>query len=166
MMAEALQSPRGTRDLLPAETALWQAAEQAFRRAFAAYGYGEIRTPIFEDRGHFLAAAAEAMRRILIDSARRKEARKRGAGLQRVDLEDVDLAAKADDTVLLRLHEALEKLAREDPPSAELVKLRFFAGLTTEQAAAALGISERTARRYWVFARAWLHDELGRSSGV
>jgi len=119
----------------------------------------------FDNRGHFFAAAAEAMRRILIDSARRKEAVKRGVGLQRVNLEDVDVAAKADDTTLLRLDEALEKLASEDPASAELVKLRFFAGLTTEQAAAALGISERTARRYWVFARAWLHDELQLSSG-
>jgi RNA polymerase sigma factor (TIGR02999 family) len=114
----------------------------------------------FENRGHFFAAAAEAMRRVLIDSARRKEAHKRGAGLQRVNLEDVDLAARADDATLLCMNEALEKLAREDLPSAELVKLRFFAGLTTEQAAAALGISERTARRYWFFARAWLHEEL------
>jgi RNA polymerase sigma factor (TIGR02999 family) len=120
----------------------------------------------WENRGHFFAAAAEAMRRILIDSARRKEARKRGAGLQRVNLEDVDVAAKADETTLLRMDEALAKLAQEDPPSAELVRLRFFAGLTTEQAAAALGISERTARRYWVFARAWLHDELRLSSGA
>ena len=126
---------------------------------------GDAGPSHFDNRGHFFAAAAEAMRRILIDSARRKEAHKRGAGLERVNLDDVDVAAKADDTTLLRLDEALEKLAREDPPSAELVKLRFFAGLTTEQAAAALGISERTARRYWVFARAWLHDELQLSSG-
>ena len=82
------------------------------------------------------------------------------ACLERVNLEDVDIAAKADDATLLDMDEALEKLAAEDPPSAELVKLRFFAGLTTAQAAAALGISERTARRYWFFARAWLHDEL------
>ena len=126
---------------------------------------GEAGSTHFDNRGHFFAAAAESMRRILIDSARRKEADKRGAGLQRVDLNDVDIAAKADDTTLLRMNEALEKLAREDPPSAELVKLRFFAGLTTEQAAAAMGISERTARRYWVFARAWLHDELRLSAG-
>ena len=121
---------------------------------------GEAGSPHFDNRGHFFAAAAEAMRRILIGSARRKEADKRGAGLQRVDLNDVDITAKADDTTLLRMNEALEKLAREAAASAELVKLRFFAGLTTEQAAAALGISSRTARRYWVFARAWLHDEL------
>ena len=121
---------------------------------------GDADPAHFDNRGHFFAAAAEAMRRILIDSARRKDAKKRGAGLQRVNLDDVDVAAKADDNTLLRLDEALEKLAKEDPPSAELVKLRFFAGLTTEQAAAALGISERTARRYWVFARASLHHEL------
>jgi RNA polymerase sigma factor (TIGR02999 family) len=119
----------------------------------------------FDNRGHFFAAAAEAMRRILIDAARRKGARKRGAGLQRVNLDDVEVVATADDATLVRLDEALEKLAAEDPPSAELVKLRFFAGLTTEQAAAGLGISERTARRYWVFARAWLHDELQSSAG-
>ena len=123
---------------------------------------GDAGPAHFDNRGHFFAAAAEAMRRILIDSARRKDAKKRGAGLQRVNLDDVDVAAKADDNTLLRLDEALEKLAKEDPPSAELVKLRFFAGLTTEQAAAALGISERTARRYWVFARASLHHELQR----
>jgi RNA polymerase sigma factor (TIGR02999 family) len=124
-------------------------------------GAGSAR---FDNRGHFFAAAAEAMRRILIDRARSKQTGKRGGGLERVNLNDVDVAAKADDTTLLRMDEALAKLAREDPPSAELVRLRFFAGLTTEQAAAALGISERTARRYWVFARAWLHDELESSS--
>jgi RNA polymerase sigma factor (TIGR02999 family) len=127
---------------------------------------GDAAPAHFDNRGHFFAAAAEAMRRILIDRARRKETHKRGAGMQRVNLEDVDIAAKVDDTTLLRVDEALEKLAREDPPSAELVRLRFFAGLTTEQAAAALGVSERTARRYWVFARAWLHDDLQLSSGL
>jgi RNA polymerase sigma factor (TIGR02999 family) len=125
---------------------------------------GEAGPTHFDTRGHFFAAAAEAMRRILIDRARRKGAQKRGAGLQRVNLDDVDVAAQADDATLLRLDEALEKLAREDPPSAELVKLRFFTGLTTEQAAAALGISERTARRYWVFSRAFLHNEMQLSS--
>jgi len=119
----------------------------------------------FANQGHFFAAAADAMRRVLIDSARRKEAQKRGARLERVDLEDVNVAAKTDSTTLLRMDEALEKLAQEDPPAAELVKLRFFGGLTTEQAAAALGISVRTAKRYWAFARAWLYDELRLSSG-
>lgn len=116
----------------------------------------------FQNRSHFFAAAAEAMRRVLIDNARRKQSQKRGANLERVDLDDVDVAARADDTTLLLIDDALAKLAREDPPSAELVKLRFFAGLTNEQAAQALGISERTAKRYWTFARAWLYAELRR----
>ena len=118
----------------------------------------------FQNSAHFFAAAAEAMRRVLIDNARRKQAQKRGARLERVDLEDVDIAAQVDSPTLLRIDDALAKLAREDPPSAELVKLRFFAGLTNEQAAQALGISERTAKRYWTFARAWLFAELRRES--
>jgi RNA polymerase sigma factor (TIGR02999 family) len=118
----------------------------------------------FNNRSHFFAAAAEAMRRILIDSARRKAAQKRGAGFDRVELDSVDVAANADDTTLLLIDEALEKLAAEDPSAAKLVKLRFFAGLTNEQAAQALDISERTAKRYWTFARAWLYDEINRQS--
>jgi RNA polymerase sigma factor (TIGR02999 family) len=114
----------------------------------------------YANHAHFFAAAAEAMRRILIDSARRKEAKKRGASFQRVNLDDVDVVAKADDSALLRMNEALEKLAAEDPPAAELVKLRFFGGLTNEEAGAVLGISVRTAKRYWTFARAWLYDEI------
>lgn len=120
--------------------------------------------PQFQNRAHFFAAAAEAMRRILIENARRKQADKRGAGLERIALDDVDVAAKADDTTLLLINEALEKLAQEDAPSAELVKLRFFAGLTNEEAALALGISVRTVKRYWAFARAWLYDELRRQA--
>jgi RNA polymerase sigma factor (TIGR02999 family) len=116
-------------------------------------------------RAHFLAAAAEAMRRILIDNARRKNAQKRGAGAERVDLDAVELATNADDTQLLRINDALEALAKEDPPCAELVKLRFFIGLTNEQAAEAMGVSERTAKRYWTFARAWLYDHLRPQSG-
>ena len=116
-------------------------------------------------RAHFLAAAAEAMRRILIDNARRKNAQKRGAGAERVDLDAVELATNTDDTLLLRINDALEVLAREDPPCAELVKLRFFVGLTNEQAAEAMDISERTAKRYWTFARAWLYDQLRAQPG-
>ena len=100
------------------------------------------------------------MRRILIDNARRKNAQKRWAGLERVDLDAAGTAICTDDTLLLRISDALETLAEEDPPSAELVKLRFFVGFTNEQAAQALGISERTAKRYWTFARAWLYDRL------
>jgi len=116
----------------------------------------------FEGRGHFFAAAAEAMRRILIDRARQKLSLKRGAGAQRVNLDDVELASTADSETLLMIDEALGKLAQEDPESAKLIELRFFAGLTTAAAAAALRISERTARNRWAFARAWLYRELQR----
>ena len=114
----------------------------------------------FANRAHFFGAAAQAMRRILIDRARRKQAEKRGGGAEHIDLDSVDVAVNADDTTLLRIDEALEKLAQEDPPSAELVRLRFFVGLKNEEAAQVLNISERTAKRHWTFARAWLYDEL------
>ena len=115
----------------------------------------------FQNRAHFFAAAAEAMRRILIDHARRKSARKHGGGLERVSLEQIDLPEQADEDTLLRIDEALGALAREDSKIAELVKLRFFTGLGVEEAALALGVTDRTARRYWRFARAWLRDYLG-----
>jgi RNA polymerase sigma factor (TIGR02999 family) len=117
----------------------------------------------WDGRGHFFAAAAEAMRRILINRARDKGARKRGRGWRRVDLEHLDLSDDASNEELLALDEALQVLEERNRPCAELVKLRFFAGLTTEQAAATLGIAPRTAHRYWVFARAWLHDALSQS---
>lgn len=109
--------------------------------------------------GHFYAAAAEAMRRILIENARRKQSLKRAGG-QRVDLDKLDLAVDGPSADVLALDEALKKLAGEAPVKAELVKLRFFAGLTIEQAAKTLGISEATAERYWAYARAWLHHEV------
>lgn len=121
---------------------------------------GGERPGNFANRAHFFGAAALAMRRILIDRARRKGAEKRGGGVEHIDLDSVEVAATAGDTTLLRIDEALEKLAREDPPSAELVRLRFFVGMKLEEAAQALGISERTAKRYWQFARAWLYEEL------
>ena len=121
--------------------------------------------PRFSGRGHFFAAAAEAMRRILIERARQKHALKRGAGARRVDLEELAVAVQADDETLLEVNDALEKLAKEDPDSAKFIKLRFFAGLTNAEAAQALGIPERTARRHWSFARAWLYRELRRQSG-
>ncbi len=111
-------------------------------------------------RNHFLAAAAEAMRHILIDNARRKNRAVHGSGLRRVNLEDVDVAGTADDETLLRLDEALTKFAAQDPVKAELVKLRYFVGLTIPQAACALGMSESTAKRAWAYARAWLYVEL------
>jgi RNA polymerase sigma factor (TIGR02999 family) len=112
----------------------------------------------FENRAHFFATAAEAMRWILIDHARRKSARKHGGGLARVDLEQIDLPARADEDTLLRVNECLEGLAQEDPKAAQVVKLRFFAGLDSQEAALALGVTDRTARRYWRFGRAWLRD--------
>jgi RNA polymerase sigma factor (TIGR02999 family) len=115
-------------------------------------------------RGHFFAAAAEAMRRILIESARRKQRHKHGGSLhERVELDDVEVATpdSTGSTVdVLALDEALTRLAELDPPKAELVKLRFFAGLTLEQAADALGLSPATADRHWAFARAWLFREI------
>ncbi len=114
----------------------------------------------FQNRAHFFAAAAEAMRRILIERARWKSARRHGGGLQRVNLHEIDLPEKAGDELLLRIHAALEDLEREDARAAELVKLRFFAGLEMEQTALALGVTDRTARRDWRFARAWLFDAL------
>jgi len=112
-------------------------------------------------RGHFFAAAAEAMRRILVNRARDKGRLKRGGGRGRVDLEALSdpTAAPTDD--LLDLDDALDRLAAAYPPCAELVKLRFFAGLTLDEAAAALGLTRRTADRQWAFARAWLADALG-----
>ena len=121
--------------------------------------------PRFEGRGHFFAAAAEAMRRILIDRAREKMSLKRGARGERVSLEELEVAIAADSETLLALDEALAKLSKEDVDSAEFIKLRFFAGLTNEEAAQALKIPERTARRHWSFARAWLFRELQRSLG-
>ena len=112
----------------------------------------------FGGRGHFFAAAAEAMRRILVEAARRKGRAKHGGGRRRVELEDVPAAQPADD--LLAIDEAQTRLAERDPVRAELVKVCYFAGLTMPEVAAALGISLATAERYWAFARTWLYAEL------
>jgi RNA polymerase sigma factor (TIGR02999 family) len=116
----------------------------------------------FEGRGHFFAAAAEAMRRILVESARRKNAAKRGGDRGRAEL-TADIPAARADSDMLAVDEALGLLAAEEPQVAELVKLHFFAGLTIDDAAAALGIPPRTAYRDWQFARAWLFRRLGGS---
>jgi RNA polymerase sigma factor (TIGR02999 family) len=116
----------------------------------------------WQSRAQFFVAAAEAMRRILVDRARRKQAVKRGAGAQHIDLDRVDVATEADAETLVRVNDALEKLAVQDPQAAQLVRLRFFIGLDYVEAAEALGISERTAKRCWSFARAWLYRELSR----
>lgn len=113
----------------------------------------------WNDRAHFFFAAAEAMRRILVDNARRKRAQRHGGGQQRVDLDNVTLATPDVDQ-LLAVNEALEKFAAQDPPKAELVKLRYFVGLTLEEAAEVLGISASTAKRHWTYARAWLFEEI------
>jgi RNA polymerase sigma factor (TIGR02999 family) len=110
----------------------------------------------WDNPGHFFAAAAEAMRRILVENIRRKTSQKRGRDAERVPLEQIDLALPTPDDDLLALDEALTRLAAERPAIAELVKLRFFAGLTTEAAAQMLGISAATAYRHWNYARAWL----------
>ncbi len=116
-------------------------------------------------RGHFFGAAAEAMRRILINRARDKKRLKRGGGRQRLDLDKVELALETDDEELIALDEALEKLEQEDKTAGQVVKLRFFAGLTVKQTAESLGISERTAERQWAYARAWLFHHLRRQQG-
>jgi len=114
----------------------------------------------WNSRGHFFAAAAEAMRRILVERARQRAALKRGGGLKRVDLDNVDLAVDSSDELVLALNEALDLYAQKDRQGAELIKLRFFAGLPNHQAAALLGIPERTAKRTWAFARAWLFKAI------
>jgi RNA polymerase sigma factor (TIGR02999 family) len=114
----------------------------------------------WDSRGHFFAAAAEAMRRILIDRAREKGCQKRGGGLKKIDIDDIDLVTKAMPEQLLAIDDALAQLARNDALAGKLVELRYFAGLTVEEAGKALGISTSTAYRSWTYARAWLHGQL------
>jgi RNA polymerase sigma factor (TIGR02999 family) len=120
----------------------------------------------FQNRSHFFGAAAEAMRRILIDRARRKLAAKKGAGVEHVDAGEIEIAAPADkDDEILAVHEALDALAAHDARKAELVKLRYFVGLTIEDAAEVLGISAPTAKRDWTYARAWLYRKISAGQG-
>lgn len=122
---------------------------------------GGDQQPAWRDRGHFFGAAAEAMRRILIERARRRHAIKHGAGQQRVDLDDIDLAGdRENDEQILMIDDALERLAAVDARVAQVVKLRYFVGLTLEECADALGVSEVTARRWWAFAKSWLFREI------
>lgn len=118
----------------------------------------------WNSRGHFFSAAAEAMRRILVERARKKSACKHGGGLQRFDLDQVDIALDTDDDLLLLLNDALEEFREKDATAAELIKLRFFAGLPNRQAAELLGLSERTAKRSWAYARAWLYQRMQNKS--
>jgi RNA polymerase sigma factor (TIGR02999 family) len=119
----------------------------------------------WDSRGHFFAAAAEAMRRILVDRVRRKRSVKHGGGHVREEFDEVRLAAPEPVEDLLALDEALDRLATRDPVKAELVKLRYFAGMTIEEAARALGISNATAKRYWTYTRAWLYQEIAGDRG-
>jgi RNA polymerase sigma factor (TIGR02999 family) len=121
---------------------------------------GTERVQHWNSRGHFFAAAAEAMRRILVEIARRKKRVKRGGGLARQDLAEIDLAAPENPDELLALDEALGRLASVNPQAAEVVRLRFYAGLPLPEVAQILGISPRTADRAWAYARAWLHHEV------
>ena len=122
--------------------------------------------PSWENRAHFFGAAAEAMRRILIDQARSRRAVRHGGGQERVNIDEIDIAGlPTNDDELLAVHEALDRLAAAEPRKAELVKLRYFAGLTLEQAAATMGIPAGTAKRWWIYSRAWLFRAISAESG-
>jgi RNA polymerase sigma factor (TIGR02999 family) len=128
---------------------------------------GGSDAPVFQNRTHFFGAAAEAMRRILIDYARRRLAAKRGAGVAVIDLDGLELSAPdGDDDRLLAVNDALEKFSRVDPRKAELAKLRYFVGLNFEETAAALGIAVPTAKQWWAYTRAWLTVEMQEKSGT
>jgi RNA polymerase sigma factor (TIGR02999 family) len=114
----------------------------------------------WQNRAHFFGAAAEAMRRILIDRARRKRRQRRGSGAEHLDADDIEIAAPMPDDRLLALNDALDRFATLEPQQAELVKLRYFVGLKTAEAAEVLGISEATAKRWWAYSKAWLFTEI------
>lgn len=118
------------------------------------------RKPAWDGRGHFFSAAAEAMRRILVENARRKLADKRGAGKKRIELEDDCVVFEDRAAELVAVHDVLDQLAAEDPSAAEVVKMRYFASMTMDEVAAVLGISRRQAQYQWAFAKAWLHHAL------
>jgi RNA polymerase sigma factor (TIGR02999 family) len=122
------------------------------------------KAPHWNSRGHFFAAAAEAMRRILVENARRRHARKRGGGWERIDLSELAVPTQDEPVDLLALDEALSKLEALHPPKAQVVKLRFFAGFNLEETAQALGISRATAQRHWAYARAWLFGQLNQGA--
>ena len=126
---------------------------------------GADRQPKWQNHAHFFAAAAESMRRILVERARRRLASKRGGGVEVLSADEIEIPSPThDDDKLLRINEAVEKLALVDPKKAELVKLRYFVGMTFEEAAQALGIAIPTAKKWWAYARAWLDVELGNST--
>jgi len=137
---------------------------EAYLRLVASGGREPSDKPSWESRGHFFSAAAEAMRRILINRARDKKCLKRGGLSKKVDLENLAVVDDASNEDLVAIDDALTRLAQENAPCAELVKLRFFAGLTQKEAAESLGLPRRTADRYWAYARARLYEMLGRES--
>jgi RNA polymerase sigma factor (TIGR02999 family) len=138
---------------------------EAYLRLVASPGRESGEAEHWDHRGHFFSAAAEAMRRILVENARRKRGPRQGGGRRRVEIDLDHLLAPASPVDLLAVDEALTRLAREAPVRAELVKLRFFAGMTMPDAARALGISLATAERYWTYARTWLYAELSDPEG-
>ncbi len=123
---------------------------------------GADEQPAWKNRAHFFAAAAEAMRRILVDRARRRQALRRGGQSERVSLDALEIASPADDDQVLAIHEALDALEQHDAVKAQVVKLRYFAGLTIQETATALDIAPMTAKRHWAYARAWLYREIKR----
>jgi RNA polymerase sigma factor (TIGR02999 family) len=125
---------------------------------------GKVNDQSWDNRGHFFAAAAEAMRRILVDNARNKARHKRGGHMVRVDLDQIDSPVDTPPEELLALNELLDELAEEEPECAQLINLRFFAGLTNREAAQSLGLSPRTADVRWAYGRAWLYQQLHRES--
>jgi RNA polymerase sigma factor (TIGR02999 family) len=137
---------------------------EAYLRLVASSADEPGKEPHWNSRGHFFAACAEAMRRILIEKARHKQRLRHGGGRRRLDLDQLDVADEGTAEDLLALDEALDRLAAEEPEVAEVVKLRYFAGLTIDQTASALGLSVRTANRHWAYARAWLFQQLGQSA--
>lgn len=179
LSAMEMGDPRAAEDLLPLVydelrrlAASWMAQERPGHtlQATALVHEAYIRLvegeslPDWESRGHFFAAAATAMRRILVDGARRKNSAKRGAGWQRQELIESELVVDSTGDDLFAVDEALSRLADQMPELAKFVELRFFAGMTVEEAARCLGVSERTAYRNWTYARAWLRRELDRSA--
>ena len=125
---------------------------------------GGEEQPTWQNRAHFFGAAAEAMRRILVDRARRRNRLRHGAGQQRLDLTEIELASRDENDRVLMINEALDALAKEDPIKAEMVKLKFFVGLTGRETAEVLGVTERTVERHWAYAKAWLLERLRESS--
>jgi RNA polymerase sigma factor (TIGR02999 family) len=118
----------------------------------------------WESRRHFFSAAAEAMRHILIDRARKRQSQRHGGGQQRVDIDEIELPAPIEEATLLALNEAIDELEKADPEKAEVVKLKFFVGLSEREAAEVLGVSERTIERRWAFAQAWLFERMERGN--